>query len=453
MYQRLSYSRRRKKRLPFIILGVVAWIIGICCVIVINVMAASDRSEVAATVEPGPMKALMDEEIIEEEVIEEVVIPVIALDAGHGGEDEGCSYEEILEKDINLQIAKKVESQLVSLGYQVVMIRQDDTYIPKEQRVELANQAQTDLYVSIHQNTFEDSGITGIETWYDGTDTSRDSKRLAQLVQQQTIGNSGSVERELKEEAEFFVTGNTNMPACLIETGFLSNKEERELLITEEYQDKLAKGIADGIHYYFEPKTMYLTFDDGPSAENTTAILDILKERDIKATFFVVAQNVEKNPEVARRIVEEGHTIGIHCSNHEYETIYQSVESYVADFEEAYQTVLDVTGVETRLFRFPGGSINAYNQEISAAIIEEMTNRGFVYFDWNASLEDSRKETTPEELLANAKESTLGRKKVVLLAHDIVYNTVLCLEQLIDQFPEYKMEVLSAELEPIQFHE
>ena len=82
--------------------------------------------------------------------------------------------------------------------------------------------------------------------------------------------------RELREDAEFTVTGQTFVPSCLIETGFLSNPRERERLTDPQYQEKLAEGIAKGIDLYFNPKTMYLTFDDGPSAENTSAVLDVL---------------------------------------------------------------------------------------------------------------------------------------------------------------------------------
>ena len=154
---------------------------------------------------------------------------------------------------------------------------------------------------------------------------------------------------------------------------------------------------------------------------------------------------------MARRIVEEGHTIGIHCDVHDYETVYESVDSYIEDFEAAYQTVYEVTGVETKLFRFPGGSINSYNQEVNEAIIEEMTKRGYVYYDWNASLEDAVGDKTPEELIANGVSTTLGRKKIVMLAHDVVYGTGICLGDLLDALPEYKMEPLSEEVEPIQF--
>ena len=196
---------------------------------------------------------------------------------------------------------------------------------------------------------------------------------------------------------------------------------------------------------------MYLTFDDGPSAENTVAVLDILQAHDIKATFFVIGENVEKHPEVARRIVEDGHTIGIHCYDHTYKKLYQSVDSYVEDFEKAWQIVYDTTGVEAKLFRFPGGSVNAYNKKVYKDIIAEMTARGYTYYDWNASLEDASKRNQPERLIRNAKESTLGRKRVVMLAHDVIYNTTQCLDELIEMFPEYEMLPLTEDVEPIQF--
>lgn len=379
-------------------------------------------------------------------------VPFIALDAGHGGRDVGCSAEGIEEKQINLQIAKLVSEKLTGMGYQVLMIREEDDYFGLEDRAKLANFRRADAYISIHQNFYEeDAAVNGMETWFYGADTSRDSRRLAQLIHQETTGSTGAAIRELRDDADFCVTEKTSMPSCLIETGFLSNPQERELLATPEYQEKIANGIAEGIRLYFEPKTMYLTFDDGPSAENTNRVLDILKERGIKATFFLVGENVEKNPEVARRIAEEGHTIGIHCYHHDYEEIYQSVDSYLEDFEKAYQAVYAATGVEAKLFRFPGGSVNAHNKGVYRDIIEAMAERGFIYYDWNASLEDAFGKAEPEELIANAKGSTLGRERVVLLAHDIVYNTGMCLERLLDAFPEYRMEPLTEETEPIRF--
>ncbi|MCM1194078.1 MAG: N-acetylmuramoyl-L-alanine amidase [Butyrivibrio sp.] len=383
---------------------------------------------------------------------EEPETPLIVLDPGHGGDDEGCMRETALEKEINLGIALRTADKLREMGFEVVLTREDNDSNPTlEERAAIAEEAEADIYVSIHQNACEEkeSSAGGIETWYCGS--KEGSRRLAQLVHRGALEETGAKERLLQETEELYVIRETSMPACLIETGFLSNGEERRLLCDPAYQDKIAAGIAQGVNYYFHPKTMYLTFDDGPSQDNTTAVLDILKEHNIKATFFVVGENVRKHPEVARRIVEEGHTIGIHCNKHEYDVIYASVDSYLEDFQEAYDAVYEVTGVEVKLFRFPGGSINSYNEDVYEEIIEEMTERGFIYFDWNGCLEDAVAKTTPEQLVENARKSTLGRKKVVMLAHDIVYNTTLCLEELIDSFPEYRFEPLTEDVKPIQF--
>lgn len=376
---------------------------------------------------------------------------LIIIDPGHGGLDEGCRGGTALEKDINLQIAGLVEVKLTEKGYRVVLVREGDTYIAKEDRVKTANELQADAYVSIHQNSYEDGEVSGIETWYDSTGPAEGSKRLAQLVHYETLNAAGGNARELVDSTELYLTGEARMPSCLIETGFLSNQEEREKLLDKEYQEKLAEGIASGIDLYFHPKTMYLTFDDGPSPENTEKILDVLKEKNVKATFFMIGEYVERYPEIAKRVAEEGHVIGVHCYCHDYQVLYESVDSYIEDFERAYAVIKEVTGTEPVFFRFPGGSVNAYNREIATEIVEVMSEKGFIYYDWNASLEDAVRKAEPEELIAYARETTLGRKKVVMLAHDTVDNTVLCLGDLIDRFPDYRMEVLKPGIKPIQF--
>lgn len=379
-------------------------------------------------------------------------IPTVYLDPGHGGTDEGCARGGVLEKDLNLAIALLVREQLKGQGYQVILSRETDTYVAKEARVASANRSGADIFISIHQNaTEEGAGVNGMEVWYTQDSDRRDSKRLAQLIRQQTLKSTEATERELRSDADFYVTKNTSMPACLIETGFLSNAAERRKLNLAEYQQQIAGGIVQGIVYYFHPKTMYLTFDDGPSEENTQKVLAILRERNIKATFFLVGENVRQHPEVARQIVAEGHTVGIHCDNHDYGALYASVDSYVADFERARQTVYEATGVETNLFRFPGGSVNDFNKKTGKAIIREMTDRGYIYYDWNASLEDAVINPDPKQLIANGLSTTLGRKKVVLLAHDVVGSTTLCLEELLDSLPEYEMKPLGEEVEPICF--
>ena len=408
-----------------------------------SVQLPGDVSAEPGETETGEVGIILPEEL-------EPQTPLVVIDPGHGGMDEGCIGDGVLEKEVNLQLARLLADKLREMGIDAVLTREDDISLPTlEERVRLAEDQGADIFVSIHQNACEEESANGIETWYCGDNA--DSRRLAQLVNMGTLDKTGAKERGLMESSELYVIRESSMPSCLIETGFLSNSKECEALSDPAYQEKVAAGIAWGIQYYFYPKTMYLTFDDGPSQENTSAVLDILKQRGIKATFFVVGENVRRHPEIAKRIVEEGHTIGIHCDQHDYNKLYTSVESYLEDFQKAFDTVYEVTGVEVKFFRFPGGSINAYNKDVYEEIIAEMTERGFIYFDWNGSLEDASKDNAPEKLIKNARESTLGRKKVVMLAHDIKYNTMLCLDELIDQFPEYKMEPLTEDVKPIQF--
>ena len=449
-------SRRIMKKVSAIVLSVFLGL-SVC----LSIIYFYDQPEVKETkvvsqnevLSSGPAEEPMVSEqefVVPEE--QEPRIPVIAIDPGHGGDDEGCSRGDVYEKEINLEIAGYLSTRLQELGFDVVMTREDNrSALSLEERVRIAEDSGADIYVSIHQNACEqqESSVQGIETWY--CKRTEGSERLAWLVHKGALEKTGAKERQICESSDLYVLRETSIPACLIETGFLSDSGERKLLCDPIYQDKIAAGIAWGIYYYFYPKTMYLTFDDGPSEENTAAVLDILKEYNIQATFFVVGENVRRHPEVARRIVEEGHTIGIHCNRHEYGELYESVDSYLADFREAHDAVYEVTGVEAKLFRFPGGSLNSYNKDVYEEIIAEMTEKGFIYFDWNGSLEDAMSKSTPEQLVENAVESTLGRKKVVMLAHDMVYNTTLCLEDLIDSFPEYKMEPLTEEVTPIRF--
>lgn len=413
-------------------------------------MSSSDGMDVAALDSREMGRALLETVLMRELSREDILV---ALDAGHGGEDEGSSRAGVLEKTVNMQIVQEVEAQLEAMGYQVLLVREGDEELSLEERVQTANEARAHIYISIHQNACEEkaSGVNGVEVWYNTGKAEEGSKRLAQLIHSDLVLYTQAKDRGIVEDESLVVIRETDMPACLVETGFLSNAAERELLVKPEYQQRIAEGIVSGIDLYFFPKTMYLTFDDGPSAENTDTVLDILKERNVKATFFLIGENVEKHPEVARRIVEEGHTIGIHCYNHDYDKLYESLDSYVADFEKAQAVIYEVTGVETRLFRFPGGSINSHNKGVHKEIVEEMTERGYIYFDWNASLEDATRNNEPERLLQNAKESTFGRRRIIMLAHDVIYNTTLCLEDLLEQFPEYHMLPLTEDVEPVHF--
>lgn len=135
-------------------------------------------------------------------------------------------------------------------------------------------------------------------------------------------------------------------------------------------------------------KTVYLTFDDGPS-KNTIEILDALKAANQKATFFVIGRGIAGNEAVLKRMVDEGHTVGIHSFTHDYNTVYASVDAFLEDFHQTYEAIHTACGVYPTIFRFPGGSVNSYSRNVYQQIIAEMLRRGFVYYDWSISSGDA----------------------------------------------------------------
>lgn len=134
---------------------------------------------------------------------------------------------------------------------------------------------------------------------------------------------------------------------------------------------------------------VYLTFDSDISP-NTRRILDTLDEYGVKATFFVNGTTDAEAQAILREIVNRGHSIGLRSYSNSYQEIYQSVSAYLDDFSRIYNLVYEVTGVRAEIFRFPAGSINAYNSGIYQELIAEMLRRNFVFFDWNVSGEDTR---------------------------------------------------------------
>lgn len=165
-------------------------------------------------------------------------------------------------------------------------------------------------------------------------------------------------------------------------------------------------------------KTAYLTFDDGPSG-NTDIILQTLQEENVKATFFVVGTDDAGNLARMRRIVQEGHTIGMHSYSHSYKKIYASVEAFLKDMYQVFNLIKDTTGVTPTCFRFPGGSINSFNKAVYKDIKAEMIRLGFVPYDWNVSSGDaSTTKYTPEQLTGYVLNGIGSKSRIIVLMHD-----------------------------------
>lgn len=175
---------------------------------------------------------------------------VIVVDAGHGGKDQGTSYGNILEKDVVLSMGKYVMSELERRGATVIMTRTDDEFLELEQRADIANNAGADVFVCLHIDYYEGGeDVNGLTCHY--MPDSSEGKELAECLAQ-SVQNSGIINVRDCMESDFSVLRNTDMPAVLIETGFLSSQTDRERLIDTSYQQQLASSLADGLEDYFK---------------------------------------------------------------------------------------------------------------------------------------------------------------------------------------------------------
>ena len=167
-----------------------------------------------------------------------------------------------------------------------------------------------------------------------------------------------------------------------------------------------------------QQNTVYLTFDDGPS-DRTPEVLKILKEQEVKATFFVTGKTDAVSKQRMQDIVAEGHTIGMHAYHHNYRKIYASVEAYLEDAYQIFNLIRETTGETPKVFRMPGGSINSYNYDVYQEILAEMLRRGFSPYDWNVSSGDASATKRTKTQIYNAVVKGLrpGRNNVVLM-HD-----------------------------------
>ena len=173
--------------------------------------------------------------------------------------------------------------------------------------------------------------------------------------------------------------------------------------------------------YHTDKKVAYLTFDDGPS-NNTHQILDILKQNNIKATFFVLGSQVEVFPETTNRIYNEGHYIANHGYSHKYSEIYQSPEQVLNEFNQCNQIVaktINVPEYNSHLFRFPGGSVGGKYAELKKQAITLLEQNDILHIDWNSLTGDSEKVNPTEEyLMDNLQKTTEGKNSLVILMHD-----------------------------------
>lgn len=194
------------------------------------------------------------------------------------------------------------------------------------------------------------------------------------------------------------------------------------VLPSNEYEEAFSSGIqtypadaqtTEKVSHTTE-KTVYLTFDDGPSDRITPKILDILDSENVKATFFIVGQQAERRRYLIRREAESGHTVAVHSYTHDYKKIYRSPQSLIEDIDRCNDVIESITGRRSCVYRFPGGSYGLKSDIIAAA-----AEHGMRYVDWNASTRDAEWGAGgTDDLYRNAVETSANCNNIVLLSHD-----------------------------------
>ena len=202
--------------------------------------------------------------------------------------------------------------------------------------------------------------------------------------------------------------------------------EQEQKKAEEARKEKLPELTEEGKQnikniYKSETKRVFLTFDDGPSKNVTTSILDMLKQENIKASFFVLGSRVELYPDIVKREYDEGHFIGSHGYSHIYSQLYSSPQSVLDEYNKSLIAIRNAIGEQEynpHLFRFPGGYSGgkyALVKQEAATLLEQ---NGIMHVDWNALTSDAAGSTTTEQFLAELDRTVKQHTSVVVLMHD-----------------------------------
>ena len=234
----------------------------------------------------------------------------------------------------------------------------------------------------------------------------------------------------LRKEINNNILLNNNIKTLENRKNEYSNIDESINTIKEEYFSnirKLEEQIQEGKS---DAKIAYLTFDDGPY-QLTYQVLDILKEKDVKGTFFVLGKDAEDR---YKRIVDEGHTLANHTMYHNIgKGLYKSTDSFMSQVNQLEDYLYNITGYKTNLVRFPGGSETARVYKLDESIANELHNKGYKYVDWTCETGDGSDKRLAQKSEWNwYKDTCKDQKIMVLLMHDYNAGTVKILPDIID---------------------
>lgn len=421
--------------------------------------------------------------------------PVVCIDAGHGGKDNGSDYQNRLEKDDNLKLAQAVAAYLKEKDVQVIMTREEDVFLSLEERCSFANEKEADYFLSLHRN---DGDGNGVETWVSSSMTDENAA-LAQNIMSNLNAAGISRNRGVKkgtqksESGNYYVNLHTDMPSCIVEMGFMNNAADNQLF--DEKLEQYAAAIGDAVLTTYESygedvsgenasdkagsdgsgqpsggagdagqnaqdteqadtqgtssgaayvtqtidlngldttsqdwgqgsnvdekkrptgallaqkqygdynalfigedsQTIYLTFDEGYEYGCTESILDTLKEKGVKAVFFVTEPYAKSEPELVKRMIDEGHVVGNHSVTHPSAGLPSlSIEKQQNEVLENHQYMKDNFGYEMHLFRYPAGKFSTQSLAIVNNCNYKSVFWSFAYLDYDVNNQPDQAES------------------------------------------------------------
>ena len=228
--------------------------------------------------------------------------------------------------------------------------------------------------------------------------------------------------QRIQNEQTDVTAWNQNLPEVSEQNVYDDTDQEKETSgeTTDEENIRSSQNLqdTDNLAKKGDMMKVYLTFDDGPS-KRTSAILDILKKYNVKATFFVVAHDDEQSRSLYQRIVNEGHTLAMHSYTHDYDQVYGSLESFENDVTKLQDLLFDITGIRCRYYRFPGGSSNQRCKPMLSQIVPFLKKKGITYFDWNVCNDDAVGQSYSSAELTQKVLGTVTKYKTsIVLMHD-----------------------------------
>ncbi len=256
---------------------------------------------------------------------------------------------------------------------------------------------------------------------------------------------------EKSSEAESYANELNEHKNTIVELNNEIDELNKQLSAKKETTTKKEPKPVEPAPYPSHGKTVYLTFDDGPSPY-TEEILNVLDSYGVKATFFVI--NGKYN-HLMKEIVNRGHAIGLHAYEHKYDKIYTSDEAYFEDLQKISDVVKNTTGVETKIMRFPGGGSNTVSKKYSKGIMTRLAKavgeKGYVYFDWNCSNGDADGANTTVKQLNYCSVFPRGASNIIVLMHDSKKTTMESLPKIIEYYQKCGMTfgVLTTSIPPV----